>query len=526
MKKILIVDDDDLFRSKLREFLLAEDRGLFLLEEAPDGQKALRLIEKEIPDVVLTDIDMPGINGVELIRFIKENYPSVAIIALSAYDDYKYVRNSLKLGAKDYLLKHMVTPESLLRLLKEAVDLPEPPEDGNQRRLSRAEMLKQLLQSKAEEDDGSDRLRKYHLSEDGGVICASFLCRLKKSVSENAKTHDPRFLAQSVDHVIKGVLSFYPFADLIRFNDEEALLFFDLKDSVSRKAMRIEIEKCLALLRHKINLLLNANIFFGVSREFSGPKKYTAARSESSNALRMRFFSPDDTVYYQSSPPSDIPIIPDMDVLSNLSECLRVKNTERAIGIINGFFDEIQKKKPPYFRIQIFCHLLLQTIEETLEKERPYEIHSLPFAGEESETDLTAIRQWFCMAAEQAASAQEDIAYSPATKAALAFIQSHYSENISLKDAAKGIGFNPSYLSRVFREDTGVPFTSFLNSFRIQKVLSVLKKNPENNSLAAISQQVGFGSYNHFWDVFKRLTGFTPEIYIKNSKNSEAQSKN
>jgi two-component system response regulator YesN len=115
MNRILIVDDDALSRDKLRSLIDFKKCGYMIVGEAKSGREAIGLIEKLKPDVIITDIVMQNINGIELIEFIQKNYPDVVVIALSAYDDYCYVRDGLKLGAKDYLLKHTLTSESLLK---------------------------------------------------------------------------------------------------------------------------------------------------------------------------------------------------------------------------------------------------------------------------------------------------------------------------------------------------------------------------------------------------------------------------
>ena len=521
MKKILIVDDDDLFRSKCREFLLAEKASPFLLREAADSQKAIQLIEQEMPDLVLTDMDMPGVNGVELIRFLKERYPSMVILAVSAYEDYEYVRSSLTLGAKDYLLKHQLTPQLFFQVLQDAVGPVESQIDGLCPLPSRADRIRQMLLNLREEAAAQDLLGRYCLQQEGAVACASILCRLKRTVPPHAKIRDKRFLAQSVDAVLKGVLSSYPFADLVRFNDEEAFLFFDRQAAVSRKAAGKEIEKILALLRHKAELLLNVSIFFGVSHIFSGPGRYARSQAEARHALRNCFFSPEGGIYYPSALSQESAVLPDKESLSGLKLSLCQRNTEESLERIESYFCDIQKSKPPYYRIQLFCHSLLQTLEEGLGLDQAYDPQSLPFEKKESETDLVQIRLWFEELIRHAAGAQHAPGISAATKEAVAYIRTHYAENISLKDAAKEIGFNPSYLSRVFGEDTGQSFISFLNAYRIQKACALLQNGAGKIPLLAVAQQSGFGSYNHFWNMFKKITGFSPEHYAKNGKNSE-----
>ena len=90
----------------------------------------------------------------------------------------------------------------------------------------------------------------------------------------------------------------------------------------------------------------------------------------------------------------------------------------------------------------------------------------------------------------------------------MAYIRTHYAENISLKDAAKEIGFNPSYLSRVFGEDTGNPSFPFSTRTGSKRLAPLLQSGSGKIPLLAVAQQSGFGSYNHFWNMFKKYRFF------------------
>ena len=97
MNRILIVDDDALSRDKLRSLIYFKKCGYMIVGEAKSGREPIGLIEKLKPDVIITDNVMQNINGIERIEFIKKNYTDVEVNALSAYDDYCYVRDGLKL---------------------------------------------------------------------------------------------------------------------------------------------------------------------------------------------------------------------------------------------------------------------------------------------------------------------------------------------------------------------------------------------------------------------------------------------
>lgn len=119
MKTVLIVEDDFSVREYLKNAIPWEENGYHVIGEADNGIKALALLEQECPDIMITDIQMPRMNGVELISKMKEaGYPT-KVVVLSFYDDFEYVRDAMKFGAVDYVLKHQLSEDKILKTLNE-----------------------------------------------------------------------------------------------------------------------------------------------------------------------------------------------------------------------------------------------------------------------------------------------------------------------------------------------------------------------------------------------------------------------
>ena len=155
----MIVDDEMIFRNNIKMMLDWEEHGFSVCGEASGGHEAKILIKKLEPDIVITDICMADVDGLSLISFIYENYPNIQVIAISGYDQYDYLRTSMKYGVVDYLLKHQLTKQSLLNVLVTA-----------QRR------------AKSEEKKHRDYLlRLDHLEKGRGVYRQNFLRNLLNS---------------------------------------------------------------------------------------------------------------------------------------------------------------------------------------------------------------------------------------------------------------------------------------------------------------------------------------------------------
>ena len=143
MRKVLIVDDEALLRRGLIEMFDWEEQGYTVTGQAANGAEALRLVENDVPHVVIADVRMPVMDGVALTECLQREFPDVAVIILSSFNDFDYVRQTLLLGAVDYILKPRLSRDILLKALKSTearsalgtpnpnvsfyADLPEPP---------------------------------------------------------------------------------------------------------------------------------------------------------------------------------------------------------------------------------------------------------------------------------------------------------------------------------------------------------------------------------------------------------------
>lgn len=120
MYKVMIIDDEPWSRKVIKQLGEWDKHGLVIVGEADDGTEGLRLIDELLPDIVVTDMRMPGINGVELLLALNTNHPALKIIVMSGYDDFVYLKQAILSQAKDYLLKP-VDPVELNHALAKCV---------------------------------------------------------------------------------------------------------------------------------------------------------------------------------------------------------------------------------------------------------------------------------------------------------------------------------------------------------------------------------------------------------------------
>lgn len=120
--KVLIVDDEYIMRQGIKHLVNWDKEGFLIVGEATNGKEALIMVEELKPHIVVMDVVMPVMDGVELTKEVHEKYPDIKIIVLSGFDDFCYVKETLKNGAMDYILKPTLTGEVFLEALKRAAD--------------------------------------------------------------------------------------------------------------------------------------------------------------------------------------------------------------------------------------------------------------------------------------------------------------------------------------------------------------------------------------------------------------------
>lgn len=252
MYNILIVDDEPIVKIALRSILPWEEYGFFICGTAGNGLEALSLIEKQHPDVIITDLKMPGMDGLELIRTLKEkNYPG-EILVLSNYEDFDSVRSALLLGAADYLLKIKIQADTLLaclnktteKLQKKAGEKSPVPEE------TISENRNRLLLSFFQGDSSlasfiqENRETKLGFMEKSCAIC---YVTFEKFLSNDAFSISANLLRDMILDAVQGALQPY----ILVLNDYSALVVFSQRELTVRQ---IKVEQLVKKLYNRFTM--------------------------------------------------------------------------------------------------------------------------------------------------------------------------------------------------------------------------------------------------------------------------------
>lgn len=489
-KRVLIVDDDRNFRYAMNEVIPWDQYGFEVAGEAIHGKQAMEILKRTQVDVLLTDMDMPVMNGVELTRKVKELYPDILIIVLSAYDDFAFVRESMSLGAKDYILKQEFDGEKIIQMIRDLYNKQEM-ERNSVRRTFNKEAVLSWLKGDISELPELFQNKKEHLLFT--ILTVRF--QDKPDISKFQRMNYLYFCEQ----ILKQVWVFvYRLPDT---NSQSEKLIFqnqvlqELKNCVARKDVICVSDSVgeagsLPKMYRKLKDALDFCIYH--------PRVSVCHCLETEAKQKLR-----DKNYIYEFDAGNLKNSSEKDIEDNLNQlCIllmqKMPNEECLNHSLYSFFMAYfglwtgNKKKDAYDGIRV--HEAIQSFFYLEEK--------LDWLKQEL---LDKRRQ------------TETIQYKHAEIAqAVQYIRNHYMDNISIHDIAGRVNLSDNYFSYLFKQETEESFVSFLNKTRIEHAKELLLST--NMKVYEISEAVGYQNTTYFSTIFRKLVGISVSKF-KNGKN-------
>lgn len=534
MYKILLVDDEALARNHVRSLIDWEKQGFSICGEAANGEIAIEMVKKHAPHVMITDVSMSGMNGVSLCKYIHDHHEKVNVIMLSSYDNYDYVRETLKLGAIDYLLKHKMNRDTLLELLLKLRKRLEEENQKTKEKLYIEENWDRINLSVAQNylkewvtgtEDHYHTIQGYfqNLSQVGthNILISAMQVNnyfiLTESFSEQEKNQFARSIVdlcqQSIPYSVIGIVSYVA--------NGRFVFLFSFDSYKSENNIQQQLMQCTDRLKKMIETYMNIKVTFGnscLSRQISEiPGHYASACKVLDGVL----FGASD--YIEAREMNDLFVLSlqqEKEILNGIAQI----DVEQVNRVLEEVFSELKSRRADSDNVQWVISELIH-LSRKIEKKsgldgKAFKMEELKENLLNCMEELEDIQNWIQgifqtliekLASEKYSSNQ----FSKYVQQAMKFVQLNYASPISLEETAEFIGITASYLSRLFREEIGISFTEHLNQVRINKAKHVILSS--NIKIKDIYKKVGFSSYNYFFKVFKNVEGVTPSVFWKNN---------
>lgn len=528
MYKMLLVEDEPIVRLALKSLVDWNSYGFDEVLEASNGKKALEIMkDRGDIDIVITDINMPVMNGIELIEEGKKLGGNTEFLVLSAYDDYPLVRSAFKLGINDYILKTEMEPDKIVEMVMAA--LKKKKGSSNKRStIDRNELIRKLIAgdlSKGELDDSILRLKGDY------YLCCSILIDNFKIIKERYENNDLREFISSVVNAVYQVLETVNTGEVVSLSSEEYGIIFAFESSMESN-INEKLEKILSKIRSALLNFLNIEVTIGISGVNKDIKKIKSLLEEGQRNARLRFiYGKGKNIYpkdeeevnnTKKNKNNNITqqIIAEMTKENGILEALDSLDEEKCIEEMKKIF----KMKKLFFtgNIESFYKYYLEiilAIAQHIIKDEGNNCEGIigediDFYTEIRKFDTIAeIEEWIIKFLKTLISSLKkmNIRESKATRQAKDFIQKNYDAKITLDMVSKEVGFSKTYFSKIFAEETGENFTTYLTNVRIEKAKELLTKT--EMKIYEVCEHTGYPNIEHFSRTFKKLVGVSPIQY-------------
>jgi len=537
MFKLLIVDDEVLEREALKVIVKKSGLPLEMVGEANNGQAAVALVKEVHPDIIFMDIKMPGKTGIEAIREIMEFDKKVKIVIISAYDDFDYAKDALKMGVFDYLVKPSRVGDTVGMLARLVQVLEQEKQNLEEEKKLRTQLesmvpfikagfMMDLINSHSDEKCLMERAAFLGFSPVpaiGMVVDVDDFSMLTRESSEVSRQLAKKNVFDAVENCLKKDESWIS----VPLFEDKIMVLYGIGNSRSPKHVKEEAkEKALALgekIRRNVERKTSFTCSVGVgslSEDFSQvSRSFREARK--AHQLGKIFLGGNHVVHIDS--------IKDMQPMfywypykmeKNLEEKLKYGDQEEINQALDVLIAELSSKAEVdfhHFRIRVFELVVVLSraaVEGGADLEKVADLQMLI-----SEELFGTLNNWELIETVRGACNRfrELIAEGCQSntlgiiKTALSFLHRNYTKEICLEDVSHVICLNPSYFSRIFKKEVGMTFIDYLTKLRIDRAKKLLVQSSQ--SISEIAGSVGYRDANYFSRVFCKVEGVPPSEF-------------
>lgn len=527
MKTVLLVEDDYSVREYLKQAIAWKENGYCVIGEADNGVEALEVIREKLPDIMITDIQMPQMNGTELIHRIKEEGYATKSVVLSFYDDFEYVRNAMKDGAVDYILKHQLSEKTILSVL-DGIQKTQQNENINRVRKENSIMKRQLRKNQNAVKCGIFRKMMEGRTEDSfleqfGIVETDMtfsvaVVQLKNS--ENTVFHeksdecDRDILGFSVCNIIEEILQEKGNGIVCTEDNQNYWIFFSCDGRGHEMFWEKKCSEALYTAMGKIEEYLKLSSTVGLSKAYSTLENVKQAFSESMQALDNIYYEGYGNLYlYSAARFSEKLNI----AYGELQETFTLAGEQNILKEpLENFLEHLgtEKLRPDLMRkledyistnLLSFFNQLKTAFDKEIEL--PYNLYGNSLTYEECCRKLVSCAAFI----DEMQRKVQDCYERQEINDAVRYIRHNYNRNITLEEIAKSVNLSKVYFSQLFKNETGMNFTDFLIQFRIEEAAKLLKST--DMKVYEIAEQVGIPDQHYFNRLFKNITGVTPKKF-------------
>ena len=519
--KVLLIDDDALVLDDLRTLIQWEYYGFTIIGEAKNGKEGLKIFYQQQPDLVIVDIYMPILNGLEFCQQVMNEKNPPKIILLTAYKDFEYAKQGIRLGVSNYLLKHEIDEKTLTtELLKVKKDLLHK---NNNNKIIQRQIFSQLVTQPFSTFNHSFPPSQWdpNLNHSGSMVL--FLLQidspffLMESLSKKIILYPPistiscielllnrNPLPQTIQEIqyiplneLQSVVLLF-FKNNIFSEQNIRTLAYDYALSIQQKFKQNNVSTLSIVLSNPLHSLQEIHPIF--NRTVEGGKHLVFT-----NKNQILWLEDIESKYYHCG---DI-----RKEQAAIKQAFLKKEEKKLTLELKHGFEKTWKLGWDLCAFTDLCRKLFYIIESYYDQ---YDKNS--FYEELNQTHVYSM--WYCASDIQSWFVNtfkkitiDHNQYSSRIQNAIQYIRTHYDQDLTLEEVAENLGISYIYLSKLFKKETGQTFLEYLTKYRIEKAKYILRKG--DYKVYEVAEQVGYKTSQYFSSVFRKNTGMNPSDYIR-----------
>lgn len=537
MIKALLVDDEEWIRLGIRNQINWGLIGIEIIGEASNGIIALEMMEQYNPQIVLSDIKMPMMDGIQLMEAVHLRYPDTIIIVISGYSDFEYARKAISFQVFDYILKPIEEEkldDTLIRAVQKIMEEGKKKNDllhlnlklNESAFLAREKFLTQLVQgSELSMEESHHFFLNYPDNLDWPRLIVVVFSAKNFDTMTSIKYKNDTDLTRHVlfNFVLEQFQDYDNTILFTNYSKPNELILIKGFNTVSPDIIITEIYTKSLKVTEEVNQNLQLELYAGIGRECMSIKEVSTSYMQAMEALqhvgiiqgkriltfdevKIRneyFIYPGDKektfIYYLENTLKSQIFMMIEDLLQEIkaSQTIHLQSIRNTIWNLTNNIRQVLKN---YNGI----------LEEVLQEDNIHETIMKDLFT------LDELKEWLVEASSKAMyfiAGKKKLGSKKSIEEIVTYLHANYSDNVNLSSVSDIFFLNPDYLSRMFKSETGYNFNEYLNKVRMDAAIKLLKRDDLN--MNHISQMVGYGNVTYFFKRFKSIYGCTPTEYKK-----------
>lgn len=507
MLKAMIVEDNAIYRYAIKSIIDWERCGFELAAEAVNGRQAMDRLESCPVDLIVTDISMPEMNGIDLIHSVKRSAPETKVIVLSSYDDFHFVKDALKLGALDYLLKHDLEEDSLIQAVTQAREKIEE-ERGSRAGTKQEEReaallyLREALLRSGEREELDPRT-----DAAASALRRSSLVLLAARVS----SADGRASVPLEATIAAAIGPITPVWQYVPLTAGRIAVVLDFGEERSEARLAGAAHHAAERLRASLEES-GVRCSIGISRAGLGVKSAHGLLVQAEAALFRSIYEEQENGRIFTALSDQGQPEPDFGgSVSALSKALKSGSAESVELHADRLFQQIRGMKPKKallrkMLLDLFAQLVVIASDRGIEFEPMEYWHDRIALALDRLEDVGTIKkllleQVLRLTGGQAPGERAEI------RLAREYILARLGEDLNVADISNSLGLSPNYLSILFRQQTGQRLVEFIQHSRVEAAKKLLRET--TLKVYEVAERVGFKDTSYFCKVFKEYAAMT-----------------